>query len=341
MAEIPAVPEICGRIAQVRAELHGPRGKAAFAKVLGLSPSTYNYYEAARVPPADVLVRIADVAGADLGWLLTGQASATAVGGDHPAVQRIARILADHPQAAEPLTAFVEMLAATLDWPEKGAAMTEPDQAPAAASPTAGTPKGQAAVVPAQTPEGQAAVAPNDREDWIPILGRSAAGVPMFWDADDDTAGLTALTELVERHARSSASRVSSAAATDEAGADAGDAQIITLSAPDADNVAEFVVAGPLKRKCPDAFAVRIDGDSMAPDIRHGDLVICSASAPAVDGKTALVQLAGQIGVTCKIYRKTGKTVHLVPINDQYAPQTFGAEQVRWAKRLLARVRAR
>ena len=108
---------------------------------------------------------------------------------------------------------------------------------------------------------------------------------------------------------------------------------------PDAENVAEFVVAGSLKRRFSDAFAVRIDGDSMAPEIRHGDVVICSASGEAAEGRAALVQLDGQIGVTCKILRHQGDTVHLVPVSEQYPPQAFPAESVRWARRVLARVR--
>lgn len=310
MADRSPTPEICLRIAKVRLELHGPRGKAAFAKSLGISPSTYSYYEAGRVPPAEVLVRIADRSGVDLRWLLTGQASSPAVPSDHPAVRRIARLLADHPRTAEPLAAFVDLLAASMAWPDKQAA-------------------------PAARPAGEPA---DPQRDWIPILGRSAAAVPAFW-SEGDGDGVTALAELVRRHAGSAAREVTAAAAADDAGRPAGDAQIISLSAPDAEGASEFVVAGTLKRRCPDAFAVRIDGDSMAPDIRHGDVVICSASQGPAEGKAALVQLDGQIGVTCKIYRQSARAVHLVPINDQYPPQAFDAEQVVWARRVLARVR--
>ena len=114
---------------------------------------------------------------------------------------------------------------------------------------------------------------------------------------------------------------------------------MITLRQPDDDNVAEFVSAGVIKRKYNDAFAVRIDGDSMSPEIRHGEIVICSPSAPAADGQAAVVQLAGQIGVTCKIFRRQGKDVHLAPINEQYSPAIFPAADVVWSARVLARVR--
>jgi SOS-response transcriptional repressor LexA len=77
----------------------------------------------------------------------------------------------------------------------------------------------------------------------------------------------------------------------------------------------------------------------MAPEIRHGDVVICSPSVPAADGAAAVVQLKGQIGVTCKLFRRAGQTVHLVPINEQYAPQAFSARRMVWAQKVLARVR--
>ncbi len=279
-------------------------------------------------------MRIADVAGVDLRWLLTGELSAAAVPADHPAVQRILSLLAAHPEATEPLAAFVDLLAATFEWPAKESP-TEPaaEQAQVGAAQTArAAPAGGKAEF--RRPAGQ------PKEDWIPILGRSAAGVPQFWADEDEAAGVTQMAQLVERHARRAARQVQSAVASDQAGRGEQTAQIITLTAPDADNVAEFVVAGTLKRKYPDAFAVRIDGDSMAPDIRHGDVTVCSPSVPAADGLPAVVQLEGQIGVTCKLFRREGETVHLVPVNEQYAPQAFGAERVQWAQRVLARVRA-
>jgi hypothetical protein len=286
------------------------------------------------VPPADVLVRIADLASVDLRWLLTGEVSPAAVAADHPAVQRIARLLADHPRAVAPLTAFVDLLSASLAWPAKeGGAEQRP--------PEAGDP-GQEEGVGLKSnarKELRKHSASDPQRDWIPILGRSAAGVPQFWGSEDDSAGVTALADLVARHARRAARQVAPASAADDAGRDAGIAQIITLAAPDAENVAEFVVAGSLKRRFSDAFAVRIDGDSMAPEIRHGDVVICSASGEPVEGRAALVQLEGQIGVTCKVFRHQGDTVHLVPVSEQYAPQAFPAESVRWARRVLARVR--
>ena len=306
-----ARPDICRRIAQIRLELTGQRGKSSFCKMLGISPSTYEYYESSRVPPAEVLVKIADTAGVDLRWLLTGESHPAArVPADHPALQRAAKMLADHPDAAAPLAAFLDILAASLKFPPK----SPPTEAPAV------------------TP-----VPPAGKDTWIPVLGRSAAGVAAFWASPEDARGVTKLEQIVERHARKARHAAPAAAAL--ADEPAQPVQIVTLNKPDADDVVEFIAAGILRARWPDAFALRIDGDSMSPDIRHGDLVILSPSAPAAEGKPAVAQLADQIGVTCKLFRREGETVHLVPVNEQYAPQRFPASRLAWALRVLARVR--
>jgi len=255
----------------------------------------------------------------DLRWLLTGEASDPSVAGDHPAVARVAALLADHPDAAGPLTAFLDLLCGTMTWPEKAPATETP--APVGA--------------PARSPAARAAL-----PDWIPVLGRSAAGVPRFWSDAEDGRGVTRLDDLVARHAGRAPDRRRPARAAEDGAAGESVAQLITLREPDETHVAEFVVAAGLKARHPDAFAVRIDGDSMAPEIRHGDLVVCSPSASAAEGRPAVVQLDGQIGVTCKLVRRDGDTVHLVPVNEQFAPQAFPADRLVWALRVLARIRA-
>lgn len=310
--------EICRRIARLRSEVAGPRGKSTFAKELGLSPSTYDYYESSRIPPASVLVRIAEATGADLWWLLTGKTSRDrVVATDHPALRRAAELLSQHPDAAAPLAAFLEILTETLKFPAK------PTTSPAAsAHPSA---------------SGQDDL---PRASWIPILGRSAAGVPQFWSEASDADGITTLQQLIDRHAARSAQSVRPALAQGPTGTADVTVSIVTLSEPDSDNVVEFVSAPEIRARHNDAFAVRIDGDSMSPDIRHGDIVILSPSATAIDGRSAVVQMENQIGVTCKIYRRSGDTVDLMPINEQVPAVSVDHSSVIWALRVLARVRS-
>ncbi|MCE5279654.1 MAG: S24 family peptidase [Planctomycetaceae bacterium] len=360
----------------------GPRGKARFAKALGLSPSTYEYYEQSRVPPAAVLVKIAQVAGVDLRWLLTGEGSAAAAAGattNHPALQRAAALIGDHPRAAGPLAAFLDLLTAAMEFPKKdGAAATlsssfsaqqrsaaqrgfnraGTDAAPQAAqggfervqelAAAQGTQRGlervQADVAPQAADASSASWDSSTLNDapgrsWVPILGRSAAGVPQFWDRDSRDAGVTTLSDLIGRHAGQAATVQHGQRSWADPPAAPQAVQIVTLTAP-AGDVSQFVAAADIKARYGDAFAVRIDGDSMSPDIRHGDLVVLSPSQPAADGKAAVVQLDGQIGVTCKLYRRSGPSVHLIPINERVPHTVVAAEAVQWALRVLALVRA-
>ncbi|MCD4825547.1 MAG: hypothetical protein K8S55_13200 [Phycisphaerae bacterium] len=432
--------DICARIAQVRLEVAGPRGKSSFAKQLGLSPSTYDYYEANRVPPAEVLVRITEIAGIDLRWLLTGESAAgpaVATSENLPIIQRAAELLGRHPEAAKPLAAFLDILAATMKFPaaevatpgtsqplgaatpadanmaceqamspsvtdaehgslgavSPGAAVvgqehlshdsalrsgavagseatatmlgtshgkihgpqgTMPPSAKESQSSVAGdkSQAGEATVYHAaegsQSPgaaQSSGAVPPNPPADpasrWIPILGRSAAGVPAFWAVGDDTGGLTTLADLIDRYANTSQAdlAVRPACQVDSPAADEP-VQIISLRQPtDEQGPTEFVAAEAIKARYPDAFAVRIDGESMSPEILHGDLVILSPGKPAVAGRAAVVQIAGAIGVTCKLYHPAGDNVHLVPINETFPPVAAPADQIEWALQVLARIR--
>ena len=346
---------------QVRIEVAGPRGKAAFARQLAISPTTYQSYERDRIPPADVLVKMADLAQVDLRWLLTGQsASGLAPKADHPAVQRAAALLARCPNAAAPLAAFVDILSASMDFPSKDAAQGG-DGASGEGPGRSGEPRGAdgiaggaAAVGPSAAPRGRAlggqggdqtdvqadqTDVPGDTEGWIPILGRSAAGVPCFWDAGEAGQGVVTLGELIAKHA-SGVRQTRPARARAEGSAGDDTVQLILLTGADAGEVVEFVSASAIKARYPDAFAVRIDGQSMSPEIRHGDVVVLSPTQQARDGHSAVVQLHRQIGVTCKLLRRQGDAIHLVPINEQFHPQTFAAADLEWSLRVLARVRA-
>lgn len=340
------------RVAQVRQEFAGERGKSRFARHLGVPPSTYDYYEGDRTPPAELLVDIALIAGVDLRWLLTGEAGG-GVSADHPVIQRAARLIGKNADAAGPLAAFLEILEGTLAFPDGGsvdggasAAQGSADAAQALARVPGGTHRdsSSAAGVGEPSPATPAAATPEGetRRRWIPVLGRSAAGVPAFWDTPDDADGLTTLADLIDRHAASERADTQPALVQGEAAQAATDAvQIIAVRDPagQADAPVEFIDAPAIKARHGDAFAVRIDGESMQPEVRHGDYVVLSPSAPARAGSMAVVQLRGAIGVTCKLYHPEGGRVHLVPINEAVAPATVDADQIDWALRVLARVR--
>lgn len=345
--------------------MDGPRGKSSFAKRLGIAASTYDYYESTRIPPADVLVRIAKVTGVDLNWLLTGEAG-SAVEADDPVLQRVARLLADRPGAAAALQAFLDILDARMAFPDKAPAAadvsvaaqsrtTDPaaETAPASDSPSApaatalgGVPAGASPSELAERPQipgtvrdtsAPTPVAPED--SWIPVLGRSAAGLPQFWPRGESDTGVTTLAELVARHCRRGGRRVQPARVAQEETPAEQTVHLVTLPGEDAGEVVQFVAAAEWKQRYPDAFAVQVDGESMAPFVRHGDLVLAALSQPPAEARPAIVKLSGQIGVTCKLYSRRGTTIHLVPINEQFPPTAVPADQLEWACRVLARVR--
>lgn len=341
--ESPPDTEISHRIAQIRLEIAGSRGKSLFAKKLGIPTSTYDYYETARVPPADVLLKIADIAGIDLRWLITGQAAApSAVPLDHPILHRAAKLLSQHPDSARALAAFLDLLEKSLQFPARTSDQPSESASPQAAATAAAsttTPAGSSPPGTQLTPRPQppnAGASGDQTASYIPILGRSAAGVPHFWADDAQAQGITTLDELIARHA--SDSRQVRPAVLSDGGRDQS-VQVVTLRSPNQDDLVEFISCPALKAAHPDAFAVRIDGDSMSPDIRHGDLVVLSPSAAARDGRAAVVQLRRQVGVTCKLWRLQAGRVYLAPINDSYETFATVAKEVVWALRVLARIR--
>ncbi|KKK80252.1 hypothetical protein LCGC14_2825360, partial [marine sediment metagenome] len=203
---------------------------------------------------------------------------------------------------------------------------------------------------PKSAPDPDPARTTAGRKTWIPILGRSAAGVSHFWCETENgqTKGLTTLMDLIERHAggdenswvfqsSSTVMEEASGVATGRKTARKETVQIITLrepitwGKPGDGGVVEFVASEGLKMEYPDAFAVRIDGESMSPEIRHGNLVVLSTSQVAVPGRAAVVQLAGAIGVTCKLYHPTARGAHLVPINEQFPPSVVESDDIQWA----------
>lgn len=346
MADINPHANICQRISQLRVEHAGARGKASFARRLGISPSTYDYYETSRVPPADILVRIADLTGADLRWLLTGEEGTPSVAASHPALARAARLLADQPRAADALAAFLDLLAETSKFPAEKANFVEnqpieaksPNSAPVVGQPVPADHGFLSSPHPDQSdPSAEARL----RQGWIPIIGRSAAGIPHFWhDTGEGSADVTMLADLVNTMKPQPARHIHQAEAVGELGGDETAAQLVLLDSPQPPGTAEFIVSEHISRRYDPVFAVRIDGQSMEPEICHGDVVVLSPNCPAEQGKPAVIQLADQIGVTCKLYRTDEEFVHLIPINEQFSPTSFPKDQLVWALKVLARVRS-
>lgn len=334
---------ICERLRALREEVFGARGRATFARAINLSPSTYIYYEKGRVPPSDVLARAGEVTGARVEWLLTGEGPRFKVA---PQADRAAE------GGAAPLGG------------EAGASNAERALVERFRQAVASKPRGEAAVgalaaildeVNRAFPEDKPAQAWQRRhldsaDGLIPILGRSAAGLLASWDEcfgpGAEGAG-PALADLAERLA---VADVHSRPAKDLDGEDlapaggakaldSGGVRLVQLSEPLESGVVEFVECASIRAAQPRAFAVRVDGESMSPRFRQGDILIVSPDAALRQGQAAVVQVKGKIGATVKLFRRDGEVVHLIPINERYEPMRIAADRIEWALPVLYCVR--
>ena len=314
---------IIARIALLRKKFAGARGKSQFAKALGISPSTYNYYENDRTPPIEVLVKISEITGADLNWLLTGRdADPKSITGPNAKIlTKAANLLHSNPHVTDALDAFLNLLhqqnAMKID--SRNSEDTNPKE---------------------QVPS---------LKERIPILGRTAAGIIHCWEQYEpgkphQTA--TQLEEIVNKYCgRKPITNIKGALSIDlqyVTGIEDSiekSANLLQISQPDEDGIVEFVEHKQIAERFPDCFGLRIDGDSMSPRINDGDVVIVSPSVPAKDGQIAIVKIADQIGVTCKIIRKAGKDLHLIPLNEKYQIKQVSSKQVLWDLAVLCHLK--
>jgi transcriptional regulator with XRE-family HTH domain len=306
------------RINLLRKQYAGARGKSRFAKALGISPSTYNYYENDRIPPINIILRICELTGADLEWVLTGRHSEKkfAFGPNAGLLRELDALLGTNPELFEPIAAFVELLR------EK---------------------KGIEKELRRQTPPSK-----PRRPGWIPVLGRTAAGMIHFWDQTflpEPKQAVTELDELVQKHTGKEIARSVDGTVTIDLrvrplmdNVTKRQVNLVQVSTPEQQEVVEFLECEEIHRLFADSFALQIDGDSMSPRINDGDIVILSPSVPAAQGQIGVARIANQIGVTCKLIRTTKDEVHLIPINERYETKVIAKKDLLWALAVLCHV---
>jgi len=309
---------IIERVRLLRKQYAGGRGRSKFARALGISASTYNYYESARVAPIEVLVKICEVTGADLQWLLRGSGGEKKFGfGPNSAIlQELDGLLRENAELGEAVSAFVELLR------EKRKAEAELGSAFTASK--------------------------LKRPGWIPVLGRTAAGMVLFWDQTvlpEPKRAITELDELVKKHIGKeiigSADKTMSIDLQSRAlvdGIKRAGANLMQVSGAEDEEVVEFVECEEIYELFPDSFGLAVDGDSMSPRINDGDIVILSPSVPAAQGQIGIARVANQIGVTCKLIRSSEKEVHLIPINERYETKVVGKKDLLWALAVLCHI---
>ena len=74
-------------------------------------------------------------------------------------------------------------------------------------------------------------------------------------------------------------------------------------------------------------FGLRIKGDSMKPDINHGDTVIVRKQSTANNGDVVITLVNGD-DVTCKKFEKLDNGIILISNNSEYSPMYLSNEEV-------------
>lgn len=302
------------RLAEVRREHYGERGRSSFARELGIPVTSYVHYESDRAPPAELLAQAAALTGTNLEWLLngTGDRHARPAGPASSQVQQVvdefAHLLMRSPQLIPAAEEFVQLLARM----DHRAETPRPSRSRGA-----------------------------DHESLIPVVGSTAAGLAHFWhELDQDLGGPVAdarLEQLLQEHVAETLKQAGAVTSSVQRVSDP--IALVQYAQPDEHGFLEFLSAPELKLRYPTAVAWRIDGESMAPRYRDGDFVITSPEHPAVAMQPCVARQSGQIGVNCKLFQTAGNDVLLIPINEACPTQRFPRESLRWAWRVLASIR--
>lgn len=105
--------------------------------------------------------------------------------------------------------------------------------------------------------------------------------------------------------------------------------KVATMFHPD--YVDEYVTVDDVKD--PQAFALRVKGNSMSPRIEDGDVVVVSPSAEAGNGDICVVRVDGED--TLKKVKFEGSYIHLIPLNPDFEPVTVKKKDVNFVWKVV------
>jgi len=301
------------RLTYLREKCFGSRGKQRFAKELGIPLSSYATYEAGRTPPPELLVKVSEVTGCDLGWLMTGKLQALPKASPDPEMEdiltRMEQLISSQPKAKEAVRALMDVLAG-----------------------------GAEAVKQAETQTAKSLPAAV-----FPILGRAAAGLPAFWlDEKTETPVFDRMLNEYDPQKIMQYLPLPLIEASPPY-SNKGDAQIFQLADPvdvGGLSVSGFLRVGHLEGKGK-LLAMRIDGKSMEPVLHEGDLVIADTGQPAQAGQIALVEVVGGVGAVCKLFFPEKDHIRISPINRECETADIPPHLLRYAFRVIGVVKQR
>jgi hypothetical protein len=298
------------RIKHLRRRHFGAGGKAEFARRLDLALEEYERFERGRIPPGDIMLRMCELTGEDLQWLLTGVAARGTVvisgtrGRHQDLLARLAKLLDDRPALAAPLEAFVELLVRGAQAERKVA------QALPVSEPLDLIPIFEADELPDELPAPEAN--PDGGQFWLVALGR---GISL---TDDQPAELTEPASEGDGQALQTVRLVSGRA---EDGC-----------------VRRFVRSREVARCFPGMFGVRLGDDTMAPMFQAGDAVLATVGEVPEVGQPVLCKLAGEPAVRCRIWLgQEEQVVHLGRFSDG-GHERVPCDRLRWSVEVLYRL---
>jgi len=102
------------------------------------------------------------------------------------------------------------------------------------------------------------------------------------------------------------------------------------------DHVDDYVTVDDIKD--PQAFALKVKGNSMAPRIEDGDVVIVSPQTEARNGDICVVRVNGED--TLKKVKFEGNYIHLVPLNPDFDPVTVKRREVNFVWKVVKLIKA-
>lgn len=101
------------------------------------------------------------------------------------------------------------------------------------------------------------------------------------------------------------------------------------------DYVDDYVTVDDIKD--PQAFALKVKGNSMAPRIEDGDTVIVSPAREPHSGDICVVRVGGED--TLKKVKFEGNYIHLIPLNPDFEPMTVKKRDVNFCWKVVKLVK--
>ena len=83
------------------------------------------------------------------------------------------------------------------------------------------------------------------------------------------------------------------------------------------------------------SYALQVQGDSMLPLYRHGDMLVVQPNAPVRKGDRVVVKTSSGEVMAKVLERRTATTIDLVSLNPEHPDRQLAAGDVEWLARIV------